>query len=102
MWRLSKDHGIKPWEYWGDYEENGTPILYQEDILMLRWFDQKEAEYEYRQHSKGSGSGFGAKGGQGQQQQQAAQMPGIGIVMPPGKTFGTTVPGPPQPDRPAN
>jgi hypothetical protein len=92
MWRLSKDHGIKPWEFWGDYEDNGTPILYQEDILMLRWFDDREAEYEFRQRNKSAG--FGTKG-------QQAQTPGLGIVMPPGQTFGTTVGGAPQADRPA-
>jgi len=57
---------------------------------MFRWLDEKEAEYQYRQNQK-SGGGLGRQQG----------TPGLGISAGPGRTFGTTVPGGPQPDRPA-
>jgi hypothetical protein len=64
MWEMSKEHGVKPWEYQNSYDERGCPIMYQEDILVFKWLDEKEALYQYRASKQGSsGKAIGTGGG---------------------------------------
>lgn len=58
MWILSKQHGIKPWEFNGDYDEQGHPIIYKDDLDALVWCDEwqikgeKKREWKARQKAQ--------------------------------------------------
>jgi hypothetical protein len=44
MWRLSRHHGIKPWEQNGDFDDQGRAIVYKDDIDALAFLDALEED----------------------------------------------------------
>ena len=49
MWNLSRRHGIRPWEQSMEYDQNGNPIVYKDDIDSLSFLDGCERDGKARE-----------------------------------------------------